>query len=100
MTEPIDALDLGNLVKAASKELTFPPDGVPNQAQDGGAVKRALRSLGATVAGLGAMRNFYGSGQGQDGRARGFTPRHARFAVGAASTLALFLFETHDARHH
>ncbi|HZZ30473.1 MAG TPA: abortive infection family protein [Phenylobacterium sp.] len=43
------------------------------------------------------MRNFYGSGHGQDGRARGLTPRHARLAVGAASTLALFLFDTHQA---
>lgn len=33
-----------------------------------------------------------------DGRARSLTPRHARLAVGATSTLAMFLFDTHDAR--
>lgn len=91
-------LDLGDLVKAASKALKLLPDGVPNEAKGADAVKKTLRSLGATVAGLGEMRNFYGSGHGQDGRARGLTPRHARLAVGAASTLAMFLFETHDAR--
>jgi len=91
-------LDLGDLVKAASKALKLVPDGVPNEAKGADAVKKTLRSLGATVAGLGEMRNFYGSGHGQDGRARGLTPRHARLAVGAASTLAMFLFETHDAR--
>jgi hypothetical protein len=91
-------LDLGDLVKAASKALKLLPDGVPNEAKGADAIKKTLRSLGATVAGLGEMRNFYGSGHGQDGRARGLTPRHARLAVGAASTLAMFLFETHDAR--
>lgn len=91
-------LDLGDLVKAASKALKLVPDGVPNEAKGADAIKKTLRSLGATVAGLGEMRNFYGSGHGQDGRARGLTPRHARLAVGAASTLAMFLFETHDDR--
>ncbi|WP_394070155.1 abortive infection family protein [Xanthobacter aminoxidans] len=51
----------------------------------------ALRSLGVTVAGLGEMRNFYGSGHGQDGRARDLTSRHAGLAVDAASTLVMFL---------
>ncbi len=93
-------LDLGDLVKAATKALKLLPDGVHNEAKGADAIKKTLRSLGATVAGLGEMRNFYGSGHGQDGRARGLTPRHARLAVGAASTLAMFLFETHDARRH
>lgn len=91
-------LDLGDLVKAATKALKLVPDGVPNEAKGADAIKKTLRSLGATVAGLGEMRNFYGSGHGQDGRARGLTPRHARLAVGAASTLAMFLFETHAVR--
>lgn len=93
-------LDLGDLVKAASRALKLLPDGVPNEAKGADAIKKTLRSLGATVAGLGEMRNLYGSGHGQDGRARGLTARHARLAVGAASTLAMFLFETHDARRH
>lgn len=63
-------------------------------------MKKTLRSFGATVAGLGEMGNFYGSGHGQDGRARGLILRLARLAVGAASTLVMFLFETHDARRH
>ncbi len=96
--EECGTLDLGDLVKAASKALKLVPDGVPNEAKGSDAIKKTLRSLGATVAGLGEMRNFYGSGHGQDGRAKGLTPRHARLAVGAASTLAMFLFETHDAR--
>lgn len=96
--EDCGTLVLGELVKAASKVLKLVPDGVPNEAKGADAIKKTLRSLGATVAGLAEMRNFYGSGHGQDGRAKGLTPRHARLAVGAASTLAMFLFETYDAR--
>jgi hypothetical protein len=32
--------------------------------------------------------------------ALGLTPRHAKLAVGAASTLAVFLVETHKVRKH
>lgn len=96
--EEIGNLDLSDLVKAASKQLKLVPDGVPNEAKGAGAIKKTLRSLAAVVAGLGEMRNLYGSGHGQDGRARGLTARHARLAVGAASTLALFLFDTHQVR--
>jgi hypothetical protein len=38
-----------------------------------------------------------GTGHGQHGSASGLTARHARLAVGAASTLTVFLFETHEA---
>ena len=90
--------DVGDLVKAVSKHLKLLPDDVPQQAKGGDAIRKTLRSLAATVSGIAEMRNFYGSGHGQDGRARGLTPRHARLAVGAATTLALFLFETHQER--
>jgi len=96
--EEAGSLDLGDLVKAASKQLKLLPDDVPNAAKGADAIKKTLRSLAATVSGLGEMRNYYGSGHGQDGRARGLTPRHARLAVGAASTLAMFLIETYEAR--
>jgi hypothetical protein len=96
--EAAGSLDLGDLVKAASKQLKLLPDDVPNAAKGADAIKKTLRSLAATVSGLGEMRNYYGSGHGQDGRARGLTPRHARLAVGAASTLAMFWIETYEAR--
>lgn len=91
-------LDVGELVKAVTKRLQLLPDDVPQQAKGADAIRKTLRSLGATVSGIAEMRNFYGSGHGQDGRVRGLTPRHARLAVGAATTVALFLFETHEAR--
>ena len=38
---------------------------------------------------------MYGTGHGKDGNSAGLRPRHARLAAGAATTLAMFLFETH-----
>ena len=96
--EQVGTPDVGDLVKAVSKQLKLLPDDVPQQAKGADAIRKTLRSLAATVSGIAEMRNFYGSGHGQDGRARGLTPRHARLAVGAATTLALFLFETHEDR--
>lgn len=96
--EPAGTPDVGDLVKAVSKQLKLIPEDVPQQAKGADAIRKTLRSLAATVSGIAEMRNFYGSGHGQDGRARGLTPRHARLAVGAATTLALFLFETHEER--
>lgn len=95
---PASTLGLGDLVKAAMAELKLVPDDIDDRAKGADAIKKTLRSLTATVAGLGEIRNVYGSGHGRHGRARGLTPRHARLAVGAAATLSTFLFETHAER--
>lgn len=34
-------------------------------------------------------------GHGKDGKLKGLQPRHAKLSVGAASTLAIYLLETH-----
>jgi hypothetical protein len=91
-------LDVGDLVKETMKHLKLVPDNVPNSARGAEAVKKTLRSLSAIVNGMAEMRNLYGSGHGPSGRVRGLTSRHARLSVGAATTLAMFLFETHAAR--
>lgn len=61
-------------------------------------IRRLLSNLGNIAQGLGELRNLYGTGHGKHGKSKGLNPRHARLAVGAASTLALFLFETHQER--
>jgi Abortive infection C-terminus len=90
--------DLPQLLKATLKELQLAPDNIPNSARGADAIRKMLRSLGVVVDGMAEVRNLYGSGHGKDGRTRGLTPRHARLAVGAATVLSTFLFETHDAR--
>jgi hypothetical protein len=47
------------------------------------------------VQGIAEIRGLYGTGHGKEGRARGVNPRHARLAVGAASALVTFAFQTH-----
>ena len=44
---------------------------------------------------LAELRNLYGTGHGKEAAAQMQKPRHARLAVGAASTLAGLFFETH-----
>ena len=90
--------DVGELLKRTRKELKLLPDDIPAAAKGAEAIKRLLSNLGQVGIGLSELRNLYGSGHGRSGHAKGLTPRHARLAVGAVSTLVLFLFETYQER--
>ena len=63
--------------------------------QDLAAIKKLLANLGVVVQSLAEVRNLYGSGHGRGVKRQALHPRHARLAVGAATTLATFLLETH-----
>lgn len=89
--------DIPTLTKATCKELNLVPEGVPSAARGADVIKRLLSNLSTVGRGLAELRGLYGTGHGQHGSATGLTARHARLAVGAASTLATFLFETHEA---
>jgi hypothetical protein len=52
--------------------------------------------LATITQGIAELRNQYGTGHGKAAGAKGLGPRHAKLAVGAASTLAVFLAETHN----
>ncbi len=96
---PLDARwDLPELVRHTRKVLGLLPEDVPQAAKGAETIRKLLGSLGAVAQGLGELRNLYGTGHGRDGAAKGLTRRHARLAVGAASTLVTFLFETHEER--
>jgi len=88
--------DIPTLTKATLKELNLVPEGVPNTARGADVMKRLLSNLSTVGHGLAELRGLYGTGHGQHGAASGLTARHAKLAVGAASTLAIFLFETHE----
>lgn len=90
--------DVPQLIKATMKELKLLPDNIPDSARGVDTIRRMLSNLGTVVSGLAEMRNLYGSGHGRGGKTRGLSPRHAKLAAGAAATLAVFLFETHEAR--
>lgn len=88
--------DIPTLTKATLKELHLVPEGVPNAARGAEVIKRILSNLSTVGHGLAELRGLYGTGHGQHGSASGLTSRHAKLAVGAASTLAVFLLETHE----
>lgn len=90
-----DTWDLSQLVKHTSRQLHLTPEDVPEQAKAATTIRRVLGSLGAITQGLAELRNAYGTGHGKGPTHKGLSPRHARLAVGAASTLAVFLVQTH-----
>jgi hypothetical protein len=79
-------------------ELKLVPDGIKDEVKGAKSVKAVLGNLSTLVQGLAELRNLYGTGHGKGGSAKGLTARHARLAVGAATTLAIFLFDTHEDR--
>lgn len=90
--------DIPALTRAVLRELQLVPEGVPQEARGADVTRRILGNLETIGNGLAELRNLYGTGHGKDGRTPGLSPRHARLAVGAATTLVNFLFETHNDR--
>ena len=87
--------DIPTLTKETLKELKLVPDGIPDSARGGDVIKRLLQNLGTIGNGLAELRGLYGTGHGKHGKTEGLSARHAKLAVGAASTLVNFLFDTH-----
>ncbi len=87
--------DVSTLTKETLKELKLVPEGVHEAARGADVIKRLLSNLGTIGNGLAELRGLYGTGHGKHGSATGLSTRHAKLAVGAATTLAVFLFETH-----
>jgi hypothetical protein len=61
-------------------------------------LKKILQGLASIADGIGCARTHMGSAHGKGRRQYAVRPRHARLAAHSAHTLALFLFETWDAR--
>lgn len=90
--------DLPKLIKITVKQLSLTPEDIPEKARAADTIKRLLSNLATITQGIAELRNQYGTGHGKEGSSRGLGPRHAKLAVGAASTLAVFLAETHQHR--
>jgi len=90
--------DLTKLMKETTKLLKLTPSDIPDEIKASKSIKQILGSLSAVVQGIGEIRNKYGSGHGKGNKFKGLQPRHAKLAVGAASTLAIYLLETHKIR--
>lgn len=90
--------DIPELVKLTAKELELTPDDIPEKAKAAETIKRLLSNLATIAQGVAELRNHYGTGHGKTAGTKGLQPRHAKLAAGAASTLAVFLAETHNER--
>ena len=87
--------DLSQLVKRTVKELKLTPTDIPDQAKAADTIRILLSNLATITNGIAELRNKYGTGHGRSASSKGLGPRHAKLAVGAASTLVVFLAETH-----
>lgn len=90
--------DLPKLMKETTKLLKLTPDDIHNETKAASSIKQILGSLSSIVQGISEIRNEYGSGHGKGGKFIRLQPRHAKLAVGAASTLAIYLLETNELR--
>ena len=82
--------DLPKLYRTAASVLNIYPD---KQQED--TFKRLLGACTTIINSVAALRNVLGDAHGHGMNVKEAEQRHARLAVNAASTLALFLMETH-----
>jgi hypothetical protein len=88
-----DKWSFGRLYKETARALQLSPRGYREQV-----FKQILGGMFSVTNGLAEVRNAFGDAHGKGKRPVRATPRHARLAVNAAGTLAVFLLETLEAR--
>jgi hypothetical protein len=88
--------DLPGLIKLTIRNLKVVPDGVtaPNIDKT---VAALVGNLGSAAYQLAEIRNAFGTGHGKLAGHVGLEDRHAQLVVGAAVTVAVFLFRCHEA---
>jgi hypothetical protein len=89
--------NLPALVKTTIKNLKLVPDSVSVIGPTERTITILLNNLGSIGHHLAELRNLYGTGHGKITHHVGLEKRHAKLAVGAAATLAGFLFDSHEA---
>jgi hypothetical protein len=85
--------DLGRLYKETAQALQLSPSGHSEQV-----FRQILSGLFSVSNGLAEVRNAFGDAHGKGKQPVRAAPRHARLAVNAAGSLAVFLLETLEAR--
>jgi hypothetical protein len=92
------SIELPKLVKLTCKSLNLTPADILDQKKAADTIRVLLSNLAAITQGIAELRNNYGTGHGKDAQSKGLSSRHAKLAVGAASTLSVFLIETYEER--
>ncbi len=89
--------DLPALVRATIKSLVIVPTELAAYPQLEKTVTVLLNNLGSIGHQLAELRNQFGTGHGRSPDHVSLPARHAKLAIGAAATLAVFLYESHEA---
>ncbi len=88
--------EIPDLLKLLRKELRIMPEGIEETAKGASEIRDILTSLGKIAHSLAPLRNAYGKGHGRGRSFKGLQPRHARLAIGAASTFVDFVMDRHS----
>jgi hypothetical protein len=91
--------DVPRLGKETFAVLNLLPNNIANSVQGEDTIKKFLGNLISIPSGVAELRNPYGSGHGKSNAFVSLEPRHARLAVGAATSLCSFLWETYEANN-
>lgn len=86
-------LDLAPTWKIVREDLNFDPSKVEDRD-----LKEILSGMAAVVSGVGAFRTHASSAHGAGKKTYKVEPRHARLAVHASHTIALFVLESWDSK--
>lgn len=87
--------EIPRLIKETTCILDILPESVSNSIVED-ATKKLIGNLSQMPYQLATIRNKMGSGHGKANSFSGLEPRHAKLAVGAASALCWFLWETYE----
>lgn len=88
-------IEIPKLIKTTCETLELIPQNIQNNVKGAETIKRIIQQLAALPHGLAELRNFYGTGHGRGQKSK-LSSRHARLAVGASSTVVIFLHDTYE----
>ncbi|TYC68303.1 hypothetical protein FMN63_11515 [Stappia sp. BW2] len=93
--EYLEKAEIPELLKLLRENIKIMPNGIAENARGAKEIKGILTSLGNIAHMLAPLRNVYGKGHGRGRDFKGLQPRHARLAIGSASTFVDFVLDRH-----
>jgi hypothetical protein len=92
--------DIDGLVRAVQEPLNLSPGRTDLPTEIENDLRQVLGGLTSVAKGIGALRTHAGDAHGRERGFRRIDSRIARFAINAASSIALFLIETWEREQH
>jgi hypothetical protein len=92
--------DIEGLIRAVQEPLNLSPGRMDLPAEIEADIRQVLGGLTSVAKGIGALRTHAGDAHGREKGFRRIDTRIARFAINAASSVALFLIDTWERQQH